>query len=160
MLGLKAKDRITGLEGIITAKGDFQFAPERWELTPIKLGKDGSVLKSRWYDTQRLKTLGSKQIIDVNDVEPTIVLGEEVEDSITGKRGIATARFTFINGCIRIEMTPKTLPKTAEDGDLDLVFDEQRLLIINGDKKTAVAGMADKPGGPRPGPTPYSRPTR
>jgi len=154
MLGFKAKDKITGLEGVITAKAEFQFSPERWELTPSKLGKDGNVVKSRWFDTPRLK-VGTKPVIDVNPVKPTIILGDEVEDSITGKRGIATARFTFSNGCIRIELTPKKLDK---EEDNELVFDEQRLLVINGDKKTPVAVTADKPGGTRPGPTPYSRP--
>jgi hypothetical protein len=156
MLGHSAKDRITGLAGVITAKAEFQFAPRRWELTPDKLNKDGNLCKQVWLDEPRLELTSKKATIGVNLVEPTIQLGDLVQDSITGKKGVVTGRYTFNNGCIRIEVTPKDIKPDAEQDSL--VFDEQRLLVLEGGKKKVVEQVASKPGGPRPGPTAYSRP--
>src|SRR5574337_804250 len=117
------------------------------------------LLWSVWLDEGRIKV--GKIMVTPNDVQPTIQLGQDVEDSITGKQGVATARFTFINGCIRIELTSRKLSKDEGSND-ELVLDEQRLLILDTSvqpvKKTAVQTKAEVPGGPRPGPTPYSRP--
>ena len=37
-----------------------------------------------------------------------IVLGDEVRDKITGFKGIAHARVTYLYGCVRIEIMPKS----------------------------------------------------
>jgi hypothetical protein len=143
MLGHKATDKITGLKGVITAYAEFLHAPKRIELSPVKLEK-GEPAKPVWLDEPRLKV--SSVQIKVPDFDATVELGKEVTDSLTGFKGIATGRFVFMNGCIRIEVTPTTLkdgvPLEAQS------FDEQRLTP----KSKAPAG------GPRSGPTPYSRP--
>jgi hypothetical protein len=76
-------------------------------------------------------------------------LGDKVKDSITGFAGIATGRFAFLSGCLRIEVTPENL----QDGKVvePHVFDEQRL--VGRASKTKV-------GGPLEGPPAFRAPSR
>lgn len=145
-LGRKAVDTITGFKGVITAKAEFLHAPPRYELTSEKL-HEGTPVKPVWLDETRLTVGGIK--IKVAEIKPVVGLGAETEDSISKFKGIVTGRFVFVNGCVRVEVSPKTL----KDGKLNdpEVFDEQRLVPQS-------VEAAKRPGGPRPGLTPYSRP--
>jgi hypothetical protein len=145
-LGKKATDIITGFKGVITAKAEFLHAPPRYELTPEKL-HEGAPIKPVWLDETRLKVGGTK--IKVAEIKPVIGLGADAEDSVTHYKGVVTGRFIFVNGCVRLEVSSKAL----KDGKLNdpEVFDEQRLAPQS-------KAAAERPGGPRPGPTPYSRP--
>lgn len=145
-LGRKATDTITGFKGVITAKAEFLHSPPRYEVTPAKL-HEGAPVKPVWLDETRLKVGG--KALNVAEIKPVVGLGAEAEDSVTHFKGVVTGRFVFVNGCIRVEVSSKTL----KDGKLNdpEVFDEQRLAPQS-------VEAAKRPGGPRPGPTPYSRP--
>lgn len=75
-----------------------------------------------------------------------IELGREVQDKVTGFKGIAVAKTTYLQGCSRILVQPKTnKDNTIPDA---VAFDEPDLEVI-GD------GILPKPkpeknGGPRP----------
>lgn len=74
-----------------------------------------------------------------------IELGDEVRDTVTGFKGKAVARTTWISGCDRINVQPPV----GKDGKLSETasFDEPMLEII---KKAKVrAEMPIKKGGPR-----------
>lgn len=72
-------------------------------------------------------------------------LGERVRDLITGFAGVATARVEYLNGCVRIEVTPKAL---HEGKPMDAQwFDEQR--IDDGSPVTMLGG----PGSISPAPS-------
>lgn len=43
----------------------------------------------------------------MTNTEQFVELGDEVTDSVTGFIGIATAASIFLNGCRRIQITPK-----------------------------------------------------
>jgi len=65
-------------------------------------------------------------------------LGTKVKDAITGFEGVATARTTFLYGCVRVQVEPTEL---LEGKPVDAQwFDEQRLI----EQSTA------KTGGPGP----------
>ena len=146
MLGHKAKDRITGLTGVITAQAEFLHAPIRYEITPDKLDK-GKVMEHLWLDHPRIEV--GKKAVDAVKPNPVVMLGDKVKDNITGFEGVATGRFAFLSGCLRIEVTPDKL----QDGKViePQVFDEQRL-----------AGKASKTkvGGPLDGPPAFRAPAR
>jgi len=57
-----------------------------------------------------------------------IQLGDEVKHTITGVKGIATARTTYISGCDRITINQKV----NKDGTLPegMQFDEPELVIV------------------------------
>ena len=75
-----------------------------------------------------------------------ITLGNVYKDSITGFKGVATAKTEYLNGCVSVLLVPQTLDKS---GDLleSHWFDIQRLID---DSSLEVGG---------PGPTPPPNPT-
>jgi hypothetical protein len=58
-----------------------------------------------------------------------IPLGSRVKDSITGYEGIATARVTYLYGCVHIAVQSPTLKDNVPQRER--LFDEQRMEIIN-----------------------------
>lgn len=138
MLGLNAKDTITGLAGVITAKAEYLYGTSRYELSPTKLN-EGKPVEGVWLDSPRLK-LGSVHT-KVKEVTPTIKLGENAKDKLTGFKGVCTAHYTFLNGCLRVEITPHGLSSDGKTKEV-LVVDEQR---VTGESKAET-------GGPRTGP--------
>ena len=71
-----------------------------------------------------------------------IDLGSEVCDSVSGFKGIATAKHQYINGCTRITVQPKV----DKDGKLPdaQTFDEPQLVVTS---KKKIKGENDT-GGP------------
>lgn len=71
-----------------------------------------------------------------------VELGSQCRDTITGFTGTATARYEFLNGCVRYQ-----LEKAGGDtGVIELVFDEQRLNVIATPESEPV--KSDKGGAP------------
>ena len=103
MIGYEATDTITGLKGVITAKGEYMYSPHRWALTPTKL-IEGKVAEGVWVDGPRL-IIGKVHTPAVVRA-PLIELGTKVTDTVSGFKGVATARYTYLNGCVRYEVTP------------------------------------------------------
>jgi hypothetical protein len=145
-IGLIALDTITGLKGVITAKAEFLHGQPRYELSPNKL-HEGTLVKPVWLDEPRLKF--GKRSIKFTPIDPVVGLGADTEDPITKMTGVVVGRFVFINGCVRLEVQPKAL-KDGRPVEPE-VFDEGRLAPQS-------ANATKNPGGPRPGPTSYSRP--
>jgi len=56
-LGKKAKDKITGFEGIIIGKITYLFGCEQYGIAP-KASKDGKLEDSHWFDVGRVEILG------------------------------------------------------------------------------------------------------
>lgn len=78
-----------------------------------------------------------------------IELGDEVRDLVTGFKGIAVGRTTWLYGCDRISVQPKGVNKEGKTYD-NQGFDEPQLEIV----KKAKSSIKDKPenhttGGPR-----------
>lgn len=57
-LGAKAKDKITGFEGIITGRGDYLTGCNTYGLKPTKVDKDGKVPETEWFDEGCIKITG------------------------------------------------------------------------------------------------------
>lgn len=75
-----------------------------------------------------------------------VTLGERYRDEISGFEGVATARYEYLHGCVRVQ-----LEKGGGDGKPEeFVFDEQRLVLAN-DAGTRPAPTA-RSGGPLAGP--------
>lgn len=74
-----------------------------------------------------------------------IELGQEVEDRVTGFKGIAVSMTAYLQGCNRVGVAPPTV----KDGDLRDVesFDEPDLIVI-GDG-ILPSSATEPPGGPR-----------
>ena len=78
-----------------------------------------------------------------------IKLGDKVQDSVTGFKGIAVGRTTWLHGCNRIIVQPEGVDKNGKTYDSQN-FDEPQLVIL-GPKKKVKEGNHDT-GGPMPTP--------
>lgn len=81
----------------------------------------------------------------------SIELGKKAKDIVSGWEGLATARYEYMNGCIRYEIS-------AQDKDgqpKSFVFDEQQLEQLT-DEKIKKPGKSKRTGGER-GRDPVSR---
>jgi hypothetical protein len=56
-LGTKAKDKVTGFEGIIIGKIIYLFGCNQYGLSPE--ARDGKVLDSMWFDEGRIEIIGA-----------------------------------------------------------------------------------------------------
>lgn len=74
--------------------------------------------------------------------KPEIVLGQVVQDKITGFCGVAVARTLWLNGCDRVTIQPQ---RCKEDGSPieSQTFDAEQIAVI-GEKPVA---PPHKPGG-------------
>ena len=70
VLGQKAKDRISGFRGIVTARAEFLYSIPVYQLTPEKLGADGRPEEYEWFPVDQIEA-------DWSDYAPT---GENVTD--------------------------------------------------------------------------------
>lgn len=57
-LGMKARDIVTGLEGIITARTEFLNGCVRYIIQPPMNKKDNSVPNESWFDQQQIEIIG------------------------------------------------------------------------------------------------------
>lgn len=76
-------------------------------------------------------------------------LGSKVRDSITGFTGIATSKHEYLNGCIRISITPPV----DKEGKMQepQVFDIQQIEVVDEPAKAAAPAVeATRTGGDRP----------
>lgn len=68
-LGWKAKDVITGFEGVITGRVEYLTGCNQCLLTP-KAMKGVPMPDPRWFDEQRLKRVGSTEVKIDNGPNP------------------------------------------------------------------------------------------
>lgn len=57
-LGKEAKDKITGFQGIITAKVEYLFGCNQYGLTP-KVKEDGTTKDTQYFDEGRIEVIGN-----------------------------------------------------------------------------------------------------
>lgn len=79
------------------------------------------------------------------------LLGKQVEDTVTGLKGTAIARITFMNGCVQYQIQPKTVvdgvPAEAK------WYDDEQVRLVNKRKVTKKKRIGA--GGPPPKSTPH-----
>lgn len=68
LLGKQAKDKVTGFEGIITAKCEYMYGCSQYGLTPP--AKDGKINDTAWFDEGRITIIGE-------GIEPEAVQAEQ-----------------------------------------------------------------------------------
>ena len=67
MLGFKAKDKVTGREGVITSVSFDLYGCVQLLLTPL-VQADGKQAETNWYDEKRLRVLDKrKRVMPVPD---------------------------------------------------------------------------------------------
>jgi len=80
LLGLKVVDRVTGLKGVVTSVSFDLYGCIQAIVDP-GIDKEGKNIDNRWFDIARLKTIGSKPVMET----PNFDFGIAAE----GKKGPA-----------------------------------------------------------------------
>lgn len=80
VLGLEAKDTVTGFKGVVSSVGFNLFGHEQFTLTP-KTEDNGKCSEGGWFDRSRLKLLSAKPVMDAPDFDKGYVA--------EGKKGAA-----------------------------------------------------------------------
>jgi hypothetical protein len=126
-LGIKARDRISGFEGIVTGIGTHITGCRRIGMRPVERADRG---EEEWFFPEQLEVvtedtefseLGESATTDV-DFE----LGDELEDEITGVSGIVgTITYNLFN-CPRVALQPVDNTDSTEAPDREW-FDAPRV---------------------------------
>lgn len=141
-LGREAQDTITGLVGIITARVEYLFGCNTYEITPRSL-EGGKKQETEWLDEGRIIITGEGVKAQVKSTFRH-ELGLKAEDKITGVRGILVGRIEHLYNCNSYGIAPR-----KKGGGKKLAtewFDEGRIEIKgNGIKAEEVQTV--RPGG-------------
>lgn len=140
-LGFVAKDLVTGMRGVITCKAENYGSATRWSLQLFR--SEGEKEYPNAYDIDEIQLALDPETQLAPMVEPSsplnlnsIDFGEEAEDTVTGFKGIVTAKYTFLNGCVHYRL--ETKPTKVKPGTpVTSVFPSIRIRRVG-------KGVADK----------------
>lgn len=129
-LGMTLKDPTTSLVGIAIYKAELISGTVQFAIQPQGDGK--SLPDGRFIDDFLLEFVddGVSKSAPAIDTDVKIGLGWEIQDTITGFRGIAVEKTTYLNGCVHFTIQPEAkggflgMPKTRPDVEH---FDHKRL---------------------------------
>lgn len=129
-LGVKVRDEITGLTGIVTSKVTMLDGTHQWTVQPFN--ENGDSITDGWnIDPHALTVLdpGIQGRVTPTDPDFNIEVGMEVEDTISGLTGKVVRYFQHFNGCVTVSVQQKC----KKDGELpeSIAFDWKRLRIIS-----------------------------
>ncbi len=62
-LGAEVKEVISGFVGVVTGRCEYLTGCRQYSVHPNKLGKDGKLLDSYWFDEDKLIPTGKKEIV-------------------------------------------------------------------------------------------------
>jgi len=143
-LGLFVKDKVTGLMGVAENRATFLYGCDRYFVQP-QVDKDGKVPTGMMIDEPQLQQLNHipSAMVPMPEPEQIIQLGSSVYDPITGRKGIATGRAVYLNGCSRIFVEPKHKLLTI---DAKGWWTEEQQLVIK--KKVISQPKEYRTGGP------------
>ncbi len=69
-LGMTAKDKITGFQGMITGRCTYLTGCAQLLLIPRIVKEDGTKPGGEWFERQRLSRVGTDQLVLANDETP------------------------------------------------------------------------------------------
>lgn len=112
LLGYICTDDISGLTGLCDAYVEYHTGSVQVCLQPRG---DGRTMPEAYFiDVYNVIKEGDTPKRPVKEVpEPTNFLGKKIVDSITGIKGTATKKITYINGCERYTVTHTKLDNSG-----------------------------------------------
>lgn len=130
-LGTKARDRISGFEGIVVSIGTHITGCRRMGIRPVERADRG---EEEWFYPEQLELVSDEteftELGESAKTETPFSLGDELEDEITGVTGIAgTITYTLFN-CPRVAVQPVDKTDSTEAPDREW-FDAPRLSRVS-----------------------------
>lgn len=152
-LGNRVRDMITGYTGIVTSKVEYLNGNTQFTLTPE--AKDDKYPESITLDYHTLEVMD--KAFEDKVTEPTfnsgVKLGNNVECLVSGFRGIASNKCTYMNGCSSFLVTHNFV--NTQTGQRQMVedwVDQVKLKVVDNGvaekvKKSPVTKEGKAPGG-------------
>lgn len=152
--GFKVRDKITGLTGVAEQYIEMLTGTIQYSIQPEGDGK--TIPQGMAMDHQIVEKISKKPVVEPIPPDPNVKvqLGDEVEDIISGHKGIAVRKIIFLNGCVYFEVLSRVTEKDKTDSHY-MSVDHKRLKIMKAMKfqQDAVEAGAATPsartGGPR-----------
>lgn len=138
-MGMKVKEVVTGLTGVILTIEDFLSGVRHFGVFPEGDGKSSP--DGRNFDWEGLQYVDDGLMARSSQPDPTcdLVLGQQYEDVVSGFKGTLTAIAYHINGCVTGVITPKIdLVPTKDGRAIPEMFDHKRLKLLNNSKPADV----------------------
>lgn len=149
--GDKAKDLVTGLEGIVLAIADWQHGCSRIHLGPQSL-QDGKPADVVSFDEARIELI-ERGVVPAKPLDQDVTkfpMGAKVKDKLTGFSGVIGALERPLTGNVAIMIEPDKLSssKTVQDSHW---FDANRVEVIQPKKPAKTKNkVSGRDGGPAP----------
>jgi hypothetical protein len=144
-VGDVVRDRVSELTGVAIYKTEVITGTIQYAVQPG--GTKDKLAEAHYIDEQQLEFVkkGPVKAVQPDYSQVKIKLGDEVEEQITGFRGIATERITYLNGCVHFDC----YSKCKMDGERGPVtrrdhFDHKLLKKV-GEGARALAPKLDQP---------------
>jgi hypothetical protein len=155
-LGTCVRDILTGLTGVAVARTEWLYGCTRIAIEPIDLKKDGKPSDSVWFDEQRVeKCEDQSKALSFQPARTSYIkLGSKVKDSLTGFKGLATAKTVWLSGNVNITIEPeelfegKPIQPHAFESDRILVTELQPVPMSSTANKNAPGEPQDDPRNP------------
>ena len=143
--GDTVKEKISGFNGVVTARCELFSRNIRYYIRPAKLGTDGKPHEGSWQDEDGLDLVKKSK----EKREPRAFkfgLGDEVKDSLSDHAGTIIARSDHIRACTTYSVQQRELTKDGKLPD-SIDHDEKALLLV----KAAVPSKQSNPTADRTG---------
>lgn len=130
-LGDRARDEVTGYEGIVICEHTMLNGCIHLELKAPGLTDEMKTKKGFAADIQRIKIIEE----DVIKVPPHLIeynnvrLGDEVEDLVVGLQGIVTGRMVFLSGAVYYHVAQVGMQKDGHPNP-DYLCEERTLRVL------------------------------
>lgn len=147
-LGSTVIDLQSGYEGTATARVELFSGNVQYTVTPKAKKGSEKFPEQVNFDANTLKVKG-KGISDLaQEPQPTSInIGDEVECILSGFKGVASMKSTFMNGCVYFDvLKPENAAKKAAAESM--FISSTRLKVVKAKKVTPIKASPKAPGGP------------
>jgi len=151
-LGQKVRDRVSGIEGIVTSRCDPLTGATQFGVQPM--GKGDTVIDAQFVDHFTLQIKGDGISAECPPIDSSVTVGlqDTVRDRISGVTGTVIERIIFLNGCVFFVVQPEAPTSGDRKGQLPdrISFAHARLEVVKPAVERAPAATVKKSstGGP------------
>lgn len=149
-LGDVVRCRITGYQGVVLARTDWMNNCPRLTVQAREV-KDGKPVDACAFDEPDLDFVEASSLEIIPPARPKrpLELGDTAKDRVTGLEGIVVAITTWLNGCSRVNIKPRTLDKEGRPVESSTFDEKDVLLLVAANPKPP---KVTRTGGPRQDP--------
>ena len=148
-LGVKARDRVTGITGIVDMRLEMLTGSVQYSIQPE--GDGSSRPEGYAFDWQLIEVLGPGVSDKVPPIETSpIRLGDKVEDITTGFTGVVIETAWHLNGCVSHGVAPRVNEKGEQVPAFYLNHKRLKVIKVEAVKQSpeAVKPVKTRTGGP------------